>query len=151
MERTEVIKALELHSQKVKPCLQDCPYGGLHYCGSEMAKDALTLINELTQSEDYWKRQAYNGCMDKGIMADKIKELTEENEILQYEIENGVVVCHDCHTKYADKIEQAKADTVRKMQTEIEARCIKGGIYPAFVKNVVNQVANELLEGNDGR
>lgn len=42
-----------------------------------------------------------------------------------------------------------KADTVRKMQTEIEARCIKGGIYPAFVKSTVNQIAEELVKGNE--
>lgn len=37
------------------------------------------------------------------------------------------------------------ADTVRKMQAEIEARCIKGGIYPAFVKSTIDQIAEELI------
>ena len=77
-----------------------------------------------------------------------INELLDENERLQAEIDNGVEVCHNCHTEYADKIEQAKADTVRKMQSEIEAQCIKGGIYPAFVKNTVNKVTEEILKEN---
>lgn len=43
-------------------------------------------------------------------------------------------------------------DTVRKMQAEIKARCIKGGIYPAFVARVVEDVAKEILEGkNDAK
>lgn len=44
------------------------------------------------------------------------------------------------------RIEEIKADTVRKMQEAIKERCIKGGIYPVFVKNVVEAVAKELLE-----
>lgn len=41
----EVIKALELHSDALKPCLYKCVYGEERYCGSKMAKDALALIN----------------------------------------------------------------------------------------------------------
>ena len=55
------------------------------------------------------------------------------------EIASGGTSCHWCE----DKI---KADTVRKMQKAIKERCIKGGIYPVFVKNVVEAVAKELLE-----
>lgn len=39
------------------------------------------------------------------------------------------------------------ADTVRKMHTEIKERCLKGGIYPAFVAGTINQIAKEMLEG----
>ena len=36
------------------------------------------------------------------------------------------------------------------MQKEIEARCIKGGIYPAFVKSTINNIAEEMRgEEND--
>ena len=38
------------------------------------------------------------------------------------------------------------ADTVNKMYSMIKERCIKGGIYPAFVASVVTDVAKELLE-----
>lgn len=40
-----------------------------------------------------------------------------------------------------------KKMVVSKMQTEIEKRCIKGGIYPAFVKSTIDQIAKEMLEG----
>ena len=129
LKRDEIIKALECcsSSDDASACESGCPYWGGDY-------DTCPCIEE----PSFIIKNAHS----------LIKELTEENERLQYEIENGVVVCHDCHTKYADKIEQAKADTVRQMQTEIEARCIKGGIYPAFVKNVVNQVAEELANSS---
>lgn len=41
----EVIRALELHSEALEPCLDKCVYGKERYCGSKMAKDALDLIN----------------------------------------------------------------------------------------------------------
>lgn len=41
---------------------------------------------------------------------------------------------------------QGTVDAVQKMQEAIQERCLKGGIYPAFVKNVVEAVAKELLE-----
>jgi regulator of replication initiation timing len=45
------------------------------------------------------------------------------------------------------KKDEIIADTVKKMQAEIEARCIKGGIYPAFVARTIDQIAKEMLEG----
>ena len=44
------------------------------------------------------------------------------------------------------RIEEIKADTVLKMQEAIKERCIKGGIYPAFVARTIENVARELLE-----
>jgi hypothetical protein len=32
------------------------------------------------------------------------------------------------------------------MHTEIKERCIKGGIYPAFVARVIDQIAKEMVE-----
>lgn len=43
-------------------------------------------------------------------------------------------------------LKKERADTVRKMHDSIKERCIKGGIYPAFVKSVVEAVAKELSE-----
>ena len=128
MDREQIIKALELHSQKMQPCLADCPYGGLHNCESDMAQDALSLINELTQKLE---------CANLEI---ECKERILESYMIQY----GTV---------ADKevwLKKERADTVRKMQTEIESRCIKGGIYPAFVKRTIEKVAEEMLGGDNG-
>lgn len=47
--------------------------------------------------------------------------------------------------KLGEENDRLRADTVRKMQSEIAVRCIKGGIYPAFVASTIDQIANELL------
>lgn len=46
-------------------------------------------------------------------------------------------------------LENARVHTVRKMQKEIEARCLKGGIYPSFVKSTIDKVAEEMLGETD--
>ena len=77
-----------------------------------------------------------------------INELTEEKERLEASIKILVANNADLETELAityDLLEETKADTVRKMQKEIEARCIKGGIYPAFVKSTINQIAKEMI------
>ncbi len=43
--------------------------------------------------------------------------------------------------------ENARADTAQKMHSMIKERCIKGGLWPAFIANVVAEVAKELSEG----
>ena len=68
------------------------------------------------------------------LALDVIKELTEKNERL-----------NKSYTNLVPTLNEVRADTVRKMQTEIEARCIKGGIYPAFVKSTIDQIAKELI------
>jgi phage shock protein A len=40
---------------------------------------------------------------------------------------------------------QIVADAVRQMQERIKERCIKGGIYPAFVKSTIDQIAEEII------
>lgn len=62
--------------------------------------------------------------------------LIEENKTL-----------HASCTELTRNLHECKTDTVRKMQAEIEARCIKGGIYPAFVKSTIDQIAEEMLNG----
>ena len=140
MERTEVIKALELHSEgDARPCVDECPYGDMHYCGSAMATDALSLIKELTEDIEWSAKRILEA--DK-----KVAELTEVNERLkgvkeEYETFIGTLIPYD----------KLIADTVKKMQTEIEARCIKGGIYPAFVKSTIDKIAKEMIGGADDK
>ena len=66
-----------------------------------------------------------------------IKELTDENERLKEDN-------HILATEFKDTI---IADTVRKMHSLIKERCIKDGIYPAFVRKTIDQIAKEMLEG----
>jgi DNA repair exonuclease SbcCD ATPase subunit len=66
-----------------------------------------------------------------------VEKLTAENEKLKElnsfkEIEKQII----------------RKETIREMHTEIKKRCIKGGIYPAFVASTIDQVAQEKLEGD---
>lgn len=64
----DVIKALELHSNKDVACLDKCPYAERHFCGSLMARDALALINRQKK---------------------EIENLQSEVEILQQRVESA--------------------------------------------------------------
>lgn len=87
------------------------------------------------------KRKAEGRCVTCGV------RLTFECTTLQ---------CEHCREKQkyqnvakvniSKLIAEAKVDTVRKMQSEIKERCIKGGIYPAFVARTVDQIAKEMVE-----
>ena len=78
-----------------------------------------------------------------------IKELTEENERLSDERNRYKrYYFNHCFDELRANVEaDVRADTVKKMQTEIEARCIKGGIYPAFIKSTIAKIAEEIIEG----
>lgn len=57
---------------------------------------------------------------------------------------------HDAtEVAYKNGYKQGTVDAVRKMQSEIQSRCIKKGIYPVIVKRVVDEVAKEMVEGNN--
>lgn len=47
---------------------------------------------------------------------------------------------------YNNGYKQGSIDAVRKMHEEIKLRLLKGGIYPAFVACVIDNVAREMLE-----
>ena len=122
MEKDLIIKALEC-------CFSDgscdgCPYTERVDCRRELERNALSLIKELTE-----ENERLRGCV---MSEEQVRNIANET------IQQGIFII--------------KADTVRKMQSEIEARCIKGGIYPAFVARVVDEVVKEMLEErNDTR
>lgn len=109
MDREQIIKALELHSQKMQPCLADCPYGGLHNCESDMAQDALSLINELTVELDAMRGAANSYKMH-------YEKLTEENERLRA---NNLTFAHGVEKVAANYYNLGCTDTVRKMKESI--------------------------------
>ncbi len=151
----------ELNSEQIKKALEwciqseSCEYceykSGVDVCS--IRSDALALINELTI-----ELKAMRGAANSYKM--HIVELTEEVENWRIDAENYrnerdklseeneklINAGFDTVDFAIDKIKKAKIDTVRKMQTEIEARCVKGGIYPAFVKTTIDQIAKEMLE-----
>ena len=97
---------------------------------------------------------AYLGDSDKNVNAiievivaakkleNRVKELEAEKEKLNKLLEH----CEDDGEYWEGKYNNAVNDTVRKMQTMIKEECIAGGIYPAFVARVVENVGEKLLE-----
>ena len=82
-------------------------------------------------------------CNLKEDALELIKELTEENEKLKAQ---KYYLHEDGRIEMIPTIESVKANTVREMQAEIINRCVKGGIYPAFVASTINQIAKEMID-----
>lgn len=117
MERDDIIKALEC-----------CTYGG------DFNKSQVEVCSPCPYFHE-------GNCTDvlKENALSLINELTEENERVKLEYAG-----FEAGAKHA--VSFVKSDTVRKMHSEIEKRCIKGGIYPAFAKSTINKIAKEMLE-----
>ena len=172
LNREQIIQALE-HCANYKSNLESCIgcplYGS---CDANILEGyALSLIKELTKENAYLKGLIDNAFIEqlKGFdehsaaravaeaemwnrNAILMKELTEENERLTSLVKVITTNNADLETELAqtyDLLEEAKSDTVRKMQTEIKERCIKGGIYPAFVASTIDKIAKEMLEGEN--
>ena len=149
-------------------CTKDCEhYSPPHiYC---VLKDALSLIKELTEECKKIGIENFDLiCELSRIKEDTVQKM--KDRLINYEsYDNGggnyVVSVDDIRTVAEEILSQSNSqlkpiraftkeevervandskaiiEAIQTMHSEIEARCIKGGIYPAFVKNVVNQVA----------
>lgn len=119
---------------------KDARYYRLAEFCEQMKAEYEQKIKELTEENKAWQAQliSQKEKADKAYydLACEVEDLRAENERLRTSYET-----------VAKLWAKSKADTVRKMQSEIEARCIKGGIYPAFVKGTVDQIAKEMIEG----
>lgn len=163
MERKQIIKALECCINHEGDNCHICPYhytlnGFNHNCKEDMCEDALALIKELTDSEDYWKRQTFDACMDKGRMDDKIKELTEENEKLNERLDREARCQYDLCGQIVnlrDDVKYIKAETAQKMQGRFKERLditTCGYSTEEVVSDVfdtIDRIAEEILEENN--
>lgn len=168
LKRDEIVKALAMF-------IEDMPVE-LHLGLSRttrfrlLLRDALSLIKELTEEVASWKAIAEGYQKQFEDCAEDRAKLTEENERLRAERDVRDITIKDLYSRNKElqkanedlgkrcieltteliQYTESKADTVRKMQSEIEARCIKGGIYPAFVKSTIDQIAKEMLGETNG-
>lgn len=139
--REQIIKTLEcLHQRILSTRLAE------KITEAEMMAiiDALALIKELIEKVENYRNELgevrvalAEANNDKKKLLEEIESLEKTNEYY-FELEQGC---------YVTGVKNVTADTVRKMQSLIKERCIKGGIYPAFVANVIDQIAKEMLEG----
>lgn len=179
LNKEQVKQALECCTHIPRPDCNNCPMGEKRGCTIALLGFALKhhkeLTKELTRKETEYNElyellqtykadseayRSYSKTLEKENEAlkalldesyDTQNSLTEENERLKsVEFTCGFVKPHKVlECPIFDEIERTKADTVRKMQTEIEKRCIKGGIYPAFVASTIDQIAKEMVEATN--
>jgi regulator of replication initiation timing len=154
LNRKQTIKVLECISRTGDVLCEGCTYrryNGLA-CHRIGAKDALSLIKELTEENERLAKAKYifatvDYCSDDLAKAlEENKRLTEENERLR---ELGT-------TKEVEKEivrRETRSDTVRKMQEQIKAeidRFDKRGGSAFINKDLVfwfaDQIAKEMLE-----
>ena len=96
---------------------------------SEENERSTKVITDLIREGETYLKQ-------RDAFQNRAKYLEKENARL---VEDN----HILATEFKDRV---KADTVNKMYLMIKERCVKGGIYPAFVASTITQVAKEMLE-----
>lgn len=126
LNREQIIKALECHANGCK-CSQ-CPMPKRtkehHSCWTELSQAILALFKEITEENE----SLHASCTELTQCCTKLEAL--------YKIE-------------CKRVDTVKADTVRRMQSDIQEACLKGGIWPAFVAGVVKGVGEKILEENN--
>lgn len=100
----------------------------------------------------HWAKNFDGKLIDLKTLCEALTLILEQEKRIE-ELETSCTELTRCCTRLetlytvaCKRAGTAREDTVRKMQEAIKERCIKGGIYPVFVKNVVEAVAKELLE-----
>ena len=131
MKHNEIIRALECC--KTGYCYQyDCPLvngfdDDISKCTYELAKNALSLIKELTEKNEKLTKRCALRQKDLDDTLDLLYKAEEENERL---IEAGF----DTVDYAIDKIKQARVDAIKEMQARVkEAIC--DYTYPDFNKD----------------
>ena len=142
----EVISRLEADEQKIKELTEDV---------DRVSKQCAEIIMECDERDAERLHQV-------GEYTAKVKELSRENEMLTEELAKAYSALDESINFYCsfaqskiqncpidDEVAKAKTDTIHKMQSMIKEECLAGGIYPAFVARVVENVGKKLLEGKN--
>ena len=156
-----------------RPCL-DCPYNECNIvdgtserqttgtCQGWLMKDALALIKELTEENEYLKstdigdlQQEYDSLAksleDAIELIDKLRakkaKLSEENERLHTSCTELAQCCTKLETLYkieCKRVDTIRADTVRKMQERLKQVLHDEGRISYYS---IDKIAKEMLEG----
>ena len=160
---------MELNREKIKKALEcckvgedcwACPYdnvGVYSQCVPKLLEDALSLIKELTEevadlkaiAEQYQKQ--FEDCAE-----DRAK-LTEENESLSAYVENLQHANTHLSNTLWDEVRETNIattiDTVRKMQERLNKHFCHDpaflGVEQRLINDVIDQIAKEMLEGEN--
>jgi hypothetical protein len=95
--------------------------------------------------ERFGENGSYNRYITVSDTLALLKELIEENERL----EDNLIKQSTENIMLLIEQQEIKANTVHRMQSDIQEACLKGGIWPAFVAGVVKGVGEKILEENN--
>lgn len=171
LNRDQIIKALECHAHNFS--CDECPYDpyegtGETYCGCLVAKDALSLINELTEeiealgAEKEHLELVVEGKLKRTSALEKqVLQLTAENERLRKALcrEDITIVRARANGKtemqrnlIRIRVDAIIANTVRKMQElifdrlDISVEGYSAEEVKSDVRDMVYQIAKEMVE-----
>ena len=165
LNREQIIKALEccyMQELEHNENCPECPYTDLYpNCGEYLGKDALSLIKELTDENKKITINMNAYGLTAKILGEEKEALVE---IINKEKENKAEILKLIYsvkyelTKYINncnrRVEEAKADTVRKMQERLKTKSEVVYGDRAVCVELIDQIASEMLEGineNHGR
>ena len=156
MERDLIIKALGICSTT-----GDCPNCSYNddtsLCINRIIKDALSLIKELTEENErlenvnkalkrlYLNTHKENDAWQKELI--RQKELADKH---YYELACEVEDLRAIAEQYQKQFEDAKADTVRKMQERLVAEFRKDDRMNYYLRMTLDRIVKEMLEGDNG-
>lgn len=119
MKDSDIIKALECCKSAIATGCKDCPLYNTEKtctCVTILSENALDLIN---------RQEA---------------EIERLHKILNsYALQYGTV------TDQSKKIKQIKSEAITEYMEEVKRRCIKSGLYPVIIKNILHNVKEDMV------
>lgn len=140
LNREQIIKALECLWYE-KECVGDeCPLFELGGdCAPLIAMEALSLIKELTEENKTLSEKIVQLISQVDCDKAEINLLRKHIESLGTTIE-----------MQEQEVHSIKADTVRKMQERLIAEFRKDDRMNYYLRKTLDQIAKEMLEGENG-
>jgi hypothetical protein len=102
--------------------------------------------------------QAENDRLNNELHS-KVEYIHEQLEIIESKkveierltniIDDGAGVCHNCHLKYAEKIEQAKSEAIKEFEVKIHEKLheaeMHGNFEPVVNREMFDSVVKEMV------
>jgi chromosome segregation ATPase len=160
----QIKKALECCAADDGCVGEECPYyANCQFCITRISKDALALITsqeqrikELAEKVENYRNELGEVRFALAEANNDRKELTEENERLHASCTELTQCCTKLETLYkieCKRVDTVKADTVRKLAESIKLEFYKefDEIIPSIMADRIDQIAKEMLEGENER
>ena len=136
LNREQIIKALECCSNNDECVGEACPYYATG-CEKNMPKDALSLINELTEENKAWQMQ----------LISQEEKASKAYYDLACEVEDLRAIAE----QYQKQFEDARADTLSELKNRL-TREVGTYLGISIMKvsdmfKLIDQITKEMLEG----